>query len=391
MATQGEAMRKMSLQMNDTLPVRLVASSTTVRATKNDNFGKGGQGAPLHVAAGTQPASGASMLSDRATRDEGHGSQRRGGWAEDKGLLFDASLQAVYDTFPMPVGLIGRDGRYIVVNTAYAAIHELEPVQLIGNRVENFVPGALAQLRQDLAVLDAGLRVADREIAWKERVFHELIQPVRNPGGQIFALTSTLIDITSRKQAERVLEKNHRRWQFHASHDHLTGLPNRRHIDEALDQQLRRSVQDATPLSVLMIDVDMFKDYNDHVGHLQGDQCLRSIAKQLRQVMRRSSDVMGRYGGEEFMAVLPGTGAAHALRIALNALQEVRNLQLMHPTSPHGCVTLSIGVATFDDFARKASVAQQRSELLGQADQALYTAKAQGRNTVCVHPAIHRS
>lgn len=384
-------MRKMYRQINDTLPVRLVASSTPTRATKNDNVVKGGQGTPLHVATGTQPTTpGAVALPDRAARNESLGGQREG-WIEDKTLLFDASLKAVYDTFPMPIGLIGRDGRYIVVNTAYAAIHELEPAQLIGNRVENFVPGALAQLRQDLAVLDAGLRVADREVTWKERVFHELIQPVKHSSGQVMALTSTLIDITSRKQAERALEKNHRRWQFHASHDHLTGLPNRRHIDEAIDQQLRRSAQDATPLSVLMIDVDMFKDYNDHVGHLQGDQCLRAIAKQLRQVMRRSSDVMGRYGGEEFMAVLPGTGAAHALRIALNALQEVRNLQLKHPTSPYGCVTLSIGVATFDDFTRKASVAQQRSELLGQADRALYTAKAQGRNTVCAHPTTHRS
>jgi diguanylate cyclase (GGDEF)-like protein/PAS domain S-box-containing protein len=376
MAAQGGAMKKMFRHMHDAPPVRLVASSTPVRAAGNDNFVKGSQTTPLQMAGG--------VLADRASSNKGPGVE---GWIEDKALLFDASLKAVYDTFPMPVGLIDRSGRYIVVNTAYAAIHELDPARLIGNRIENFVPGALAQLRQDLAVLDAGLRVADREIVWKERVFHELIQPVRNSDGQVMALTSTLVDITSRKQAERILEKNHRRWQFHASHDHLTGLPNRRHMDEAIDQQLRRAVQDTTPLSVLMIDVDMFKDYNDHVGHLQGDECLRSVARQLRQVMRRSSDVMGRYGGEEFMAVLPGTGAAHGLRIALNALQEVRNLQLAHPTSPFGCVTLSIGVATFDDFSRKASVAQQRSELIGQADRALYDAKAQGRNTVCSHPA----
>ncbi|PXV57386.1 diguanylate cyclase with PAS/PAC sensor [Dyella jiangningensis] len=294
------------------------------------------------------------------------------------------SLQSLYDAIPVALGVIDRDGRYTGVNGAYAAIHGLLPADLTGRRVNDYLSGADEQLQQDFADFDAGFDLKERELACHGRHFMVALQAVRDSDGNVLGMTTALVDITNRKRMEVASEEARRLWQFHASHDHLTGLANRRRLDDALAAEARRCMRSGAALSVLMMDVDYFKSYNDHAGHQKGDECLRAIAARLRKSIRRHSDLVGRYGGEEFIAILPDTDTSGAQVVARHILQDIRALAIWHPGSPYDCVTISIGVTSLDDLP--PSKLGPREALLHCADRALYAAKAAGRNTLCVYP-----
>jgi diguanylate cyclase (GGDEF)-like protein len=138
-----------------------------------------------------------------------------------------------------------------------------------------------------------------------------------------------------------------------------------------------RAMRTGRPLSVLLIDLDLFHDYNELHGHSGGDACLRRVAGLLAEALRRPSDLLGRYGGEEFVAVLPDTDAGGALRVAERLCGEVAKLGLPHEGSSHGVVTTSIGVATGHAHRQVGP-----EGLLAEADQAMYLAKREGRNRV---------
>jgi diguanylate cyclase (GGDEF)-like protein/PAS domain S-box-containing protein len=295
-----------------------------------------------------------------------------------------ASLQQLYEAIPVALGVIGRDGRYLAANAAYAAIHNATPGTIVGRALADYLPGAGAQLQEDFCRFETGIGSIEREVSCHGSHYLAALQPVRDEQGDVQGVTSVLIDITARKHMEQALEKARRHWQFHASHDHLTGLPNRRQLDEVITTEASRSQRSGSPLSMLMMDVDYFKRYNDCIGHQGGDECLRAIAAALQTRMQRHGDVVGRYGGEEFIAILPGTDRAGAYHVAQGVLEEIRALAIGHPSSPYSRVTLSIGVATLEDAG--GHVAERCDTLLDYADRALYAAKAAGRNTVCIHP-----
>lgn len=171
------------------------------------------------------------------------------------------------------------------------------------------------------------------------------------------------------------LEKANAQLQHLSATDSLTGTANRRRFDEALDAEWRRAIRSATELSILMIDVDQFKQYNDDFGHQQGDLCLRQIAEALDVAARRAGDIAARYGGDEFAVILPGTPAAYALAIAESARVEVETLGIRCKSGLQ--VTISIGVAT-----SKPVDAMQVGSLVAAADEALYQAKSEGGNRV---------
>jgi diguanylate cyclase (GGDEF)-like protein len=162
--------------------------------------------------------------------------------------------------------------------------------------------------------------------------------------------------------------------------DGLTGIANRRYFDVALDRELRRAQRAKGELSLLLIDIDSFKAYNDHFGHQQGDACLSTVAQALAAKLKRPADVAARYGGEEFAAVLPDTSLEQA-RLHANTIREhVAGLTLPHAPSAHWpMVTLSIGVASFD-----RDRLHEVPALIEAADKALYAAKRGGRNRVVV-------
>ncbi len=178
----------------------------------------------------------------------------------------------------------------------------------------------------------------------------------------------------AKQQAEELAE----RLQLLSSQDGLTGIANRRHFDEAFDREWRRALRGRNPLSLVMVDIDFFKAYNDTYGHQAGDDCLKDVARLLKGYSRRAGDFAARYGGEEFAVVLTGARADTAQRIAKDIRQGVEALQIPHANSPAGdVVTVSVGVATV--MPGQGSAAR---ELLRLADEALYEAKRAGRNRV---------
>lgn len=192
----------------------------------------------------------------------------------------------------------------------------------------------------------------------------------------------TIVRLRIRNQIEL---KRQRDLLARLSHlDGLTGIPNRRALNEAMDREWRRGSRSLKPLSMLMMDIDYFKAYNDSCGHLAGDDCLRTIAGCLKGQMGRAADVLGRYGGEEFMALLPETDEEGALVVAQDILQAVEQLALPHPNTPlEGRVTLSIGTATA--IARREHSITCLQEA---ADKALYQAKQLGRNRIVATPRL---
>jgi two-component system chemotaxis family response regulator WspR len=162
--------------------------------------------------------------------------------------------------------------------------------------------------------------------------------------------------------------------------DGLTGVANRRRFDEILEREWQRAARSGAPLSLIFADIDFFKRYNDHYGHQAGDDCLKQVAGALQQTVHRPADLVSRYGGEEFVIVLPETAPEGALAVAEKVLGNVANLRIPHATSGvSDCLTLSIGVATLTPAGDETA-----EELIGAADQALYCAKEHGRNRIQV-------
>lgn len=162
--------------------------------------------------------------------------------------------------------------------------------------------------------------------------------------------------------------------------DGLTGLSNRRHFDEYLELEWRRATRDQTQLSLLMIDVDYFKAYNDNFGHLEGDEALRQVAKAIRGSCARPSDLPARYGGEEFALVLPNTSPGGARLLAEKLRMTVAGMNIPHiAPAPGSSLTVSIGVSTLTP-----EIGSNSRQLIQEADKGLYAAKHNGRNQVAV-------
>jgi diguanylate cyclase (GGDEF)-like protein/PAS domain S-box-containing protein len=194
------------------------------------------------------------------------------------------------------------------------------------------------------------------------------------PDGEGSRAVLVIRDITDRKLAADKLTAL-------AATDGLTGLPNRRALDERLEREWKRHARSGGCLSLLMIDVDHFKRYNDSYGHLSGDDCLRTVAAVLAAALDRPADFAARYGGEEFAVVAPETDGAGAARVAKRICLSVATLRLPHIDHPEAIVTVSIGIATLR--IRTYGIPNSLETLKSLADEALYKAKHSGRNRVC--------
>ncbi len=196
--------------------------------------------------------------------------------------------------------------------------------------------------------------------------------PIYNEAGSLLAVVETLRDITEHHNAQTALEKL-------ASRDGLTGVANRRSFDEKLSNEWKRDRRGRNSLSLLMLDVDHFKRYNDNYGHQTGDRCLQQIAGALEDVVHRPGDMVARYGGEEFAVILSSTDPTGASAVAQRILDRIAALSIPHGASEVGRVSLSIGVSTAQPTNEK-----QPASLIAAADKALYRAKDNGRNRFVV-------
>jgi diguanylate cyclase (GGDEF)-like protein/PAS domain S-box-containing protein len=199
---------------------------------------------------------------------------------------------------------------------------------------------------------------------------------IRDPHtGRTTALISMLRDATERKALEDKLAQL-------ATTDPLTGLHNRRSFDQALEHEWQRTLRAGSPTSLLLIDVDHFKLLNDRYGHTVGDDCLCAVAGAVSGAVRRSTDLVARYGGEELAAILTDTDYEGALRVAEAVRRSIEALRIPHQDnrSGHGYITASIGVGTA--IARHGGSSKMPEALIESADRALYKAKRSGRNCV---------
>lgn len=164
-------------------------------------------------------------------------------------------------------------------------------------------------------------------------------------------------------------------WRELAFTDPLTGLPNRRRLDEVITGGWSRWTRDRSRVSILVIDIDHFKAFNDASGHPAGDACLKTIATTIAASCASPEGLVCRWGGEEFLALLPGADATEAAAVAQRTLEAIQALALPHAASPTGRVTVSIGAAT-----AMATVDVSPEALIDRADRALYSAKRAGRD-----------
>jgi len=196
----------------------------------------------------------------------------------------------------------------------------------------------------------------------------------RHAERQLLEIRNSELETLVQQRTQALSEANDKLESL-ALQDHLTGLGNRRAFDAGLNQAWDRAQRRRESLSLVMLDVDYFKKFNDALGHPEGDVCLRAIARVIKEIVHRPDDLACRYGGEEFALILPATEASGALRVAELLRLQVMAQQIKHPHHPLGIVTVSLGVAELGP-GLNLSV----ETLLAQADGALYRAKEQGRN-----------
>ena len=165
-----------------------------------------------------------------------------------------------------------------------------------------------------------------------------------------------------------------------AIHDGLTGIYNRRYFDETLAREWKRTMREKAPLSLIMLDIDYFKKYNDTYGHQAGDECLRQVATTISGALRRPADMAARYGGEEFVVVLPNLKLEDSAKFGETIRAKIEALKMEHKQSDaNPFITVSLGIASV-----VPNSISSYEELVGAADKALYSAKNKGRNRVCV-------
>jgi diguanylate cyclase (GGDEF)-like protein/PAS domain S-box-containing protein len=239
---------------------------------------------------------------------------------------------------------------------------------------------ALTDLQSGASQASARYRYAraDGAVTWVE-MRARLTQLV--PGISQREFVANIRDITRQKQAEEELEEANAELSALSMTDALTGVANRRQFDQMLRKEWNRAMRTASPLSLLMIDADHFKAYNDLYGHPMGDQCLRQVAQAVARSVLRAGDVVARYGGEEFAVILPDTIAEMAAQVGDRVIAALALDAVPHQGNARGIVTVSIGVASMIPELGSTS-----AELMSQADAALYQAKHAGRATIVIAP-----
>jgi diguanylate cyclase (GGDEF)-like protein/PAS domain S-box-containing protein len=206
----------------------------------------------------------------------------------------------------------------------------------------------------------------------------DVVHVVRNEQGEVDALIGFMFDISERKKTEQKLIELQKELEALSYRDSLTEIANRRMFNTIMEREWADAQRNQTPLSLILLDIDYFKQYNDHYGHIQGDECLKQVAKLLSSAATRPRDFLARFGGEEFVLVLPETSAESARKIADRCRDFVFQAQIPHIKS-FICnnLTVSLGVATMTPTRQNESVA-----FIREVDRRLYQAKQNGRNCI---------
>lgn len=285
-------------------------------------------------------------------------------------------LQTAIDTLPGPIFMKDSAGRYIACNKAFEDYIGLPRSRIVGSTVYDVAPHELATIyeKADRELMASGgtqsyetlVRYADG--SYRDVMFHKSV--FRDPNGKIDGISGTMLDISERKLLEKQLE-------VAAATDFLTGISNLRTFYELAGQEFRRFLRNGGDLTLIVIDLDRFKEINDSLGHAAGDDALRAFVAVVRDNLR-DQDIFARAGGDEFRILLPGTNLAGAQWVA----ERIRAaISLLSVASPRGTKSLSISAGICGCLAADECL----DDVIARADAALYEAKAAGRNRL--HPA----
>ena len=292
-----------------------------------------------------------------------------------------AQLNAVIGTAMAAIVTLDARGEVLSANPATTTIFGWAEHELVGQDISVLLPQPADGDDDPLALLSqrgAALRAAPQDLRARRRdgqgvTVQLALSRLEIPGPARYVALFT--DLSEREAYAQALRDANAQLAHLSETDALTGIANRRRLDRALHEEWQRSGRHGQPVGLLIVDVDHFKRYNDSLGHPMGDECLRAVAQILRQCVRRTGDLVARYGGEEFALLLPHTGPAEAMAVALSCIEAVESAALPHPDSPlAGHLTLSIGVA-----AVLAGLGSTPASLVEAADAAVYAAKRAGR------------
>ncbi|WP_291375446.1 GGDEF domain-containing protein [Acinetobacter sp. UBA6720] len=212
----------------------------------------------------------------------------------------------------------------------------------------------------------------DGEYIWIRDVVHV----VRKPDGEVDSLVGFMFDISERKRQEQELETLKKQLEEYSYQDGLTGIANRRFFEDCYQREWLNAQREQKPLTLMLLDIDYFKQYNDYNGHILGDACLKQIAQLLKKNVSRPRDLVARFGGEEFVLVLPDTSQDAAIEIVERILQSIRTADICHSSSPlDQRLSVSLGVKTIVPMFN-----HDKMTFLKEVDRNLYLAKEQGRN-----------
>ena len=265
-----------------------------------------------------------------------------------------------------------RQDSWKTVNDWAARIHEEDRQKTVDFCVAQSIQGADHEA-------DYRALTADGEMVWIRDVVHV----VRNPYGSPQALVGFMFDISERKKAEDKILQLQKELEALSYQDALTMVANRRMFDSILELEWARARVTAQPLSLVLVDIDFFKAYNDRHGHPQGDACLRRVAKVLDETASRTLDLCARLGGEEFALLLPATGAVAAQEVARRCRKLLAQTEIPHGgSSVSASVTCSMGVGTVVPGANDSV-----RDFIEMVDRRLYEAKHGGRDRIVGGPA----
>lgn len=302
-------------------------------------------------------------------------------------------LRQAFLSLPVSVCLLDRQARYIAANRKYADLCNALPEGFFGKSMLDFCPADMvAKARQDFEVFDSGQTLPDREIVFAGRTLLVAVNPVARDGDTgVAAIAVALTDISAQKKLETALAvandslfTAYKEIRVFAETDALTGLVNRRGLERFFEREIRRCRRELNPIAVAIVDVDCFKPYNDRHGHIAGDESLKAIGGAIQSAVRRPGDCAARYGGDEFVVVLPNTTLAGAEHVGRTIQRAVANLTIRHADGPFARLTVSIGIAGLTVIPRDISPTAIRDCLMRSADKALYAVKEAGRNGLVV-------
>lgn len=302
---------------------------------------------------------------------------------EDAYHKASTTLRVLTDNSTDLIIQLGPRMERVYVSPASEVLLGYTPEEMLGHRTDDILYPEDRALWETVFGEASVAQTGDLQATY--RVFHKdgrliwvEVNRRRLRDGEGFVIATR--NVTRRKAMEGELAEAYRRLELLAREDGLTSLANRRHFDMVLDTEFRRARRDGSVLSLIMIDVDKFKLYNDRYGHPAGDSCLRDVAGALKTLPSRPGDLVARYGGEEMVIVLPNTPPSGAVAMAERARHAVRALAIPHADHDAKIVTISLGVASLTPDSGIDDIAG----LMEAADRALYRAKESGRDRVCL-------